>query len=184
MWAFIYMREPILPQELEAAKNGNEPALAAVIAHTMPMIRRFARRAVRPGLDFEDAVQEGLIGLFFAIEQYNPASGTSFHTFAAVCANNAILSAKKAAGRKKHAPLNQSIPLADTQSIPGPEEQTIVNEQVDITLEKARLTLSPFEKRVLQLRLLGYSGAEIAKRTGRTQKSVENALLRARSKLR
>ncbi|MDL2254330.1 sigma-70 family RNA polymerase sigma factor [Ruminococcaceae bacterium OttesenSCG-928-I18] len=178
------MREPVAGADIEAARKGNEVALAAIITQSMPLIRRLARRAVRPGLDFEDAVQEGLIGLFAAIEKFTPENGASFHTYSAVCVNNAILSAYKAAGRKKHAPLNHSVPLTDLQSTPGPEEQTIANEQVKQTLEKARLTLSPLEKKVMQLRLQGRSGAEIAKLTDRPLKSVENALRRAREKLR
>ncbi len=178
------MRETLGIQEIQAAKGGNEQALAAVIAHTMPLIRRLARRAVRPGLDFDDAVQEGLIGLFAAIEHYRTEGETSFYSYAAVCVGNAISSAQKAAGRKKHQPLNQSVPLSETQSVPGPEEQAIASEQVKLTLEKARTNLSPFERRVLRLRMNGFSGAEIAARTGRGEKSVENALRRARDKLR
>ncbi len=177
------MKENIPFAEIMAAKNGSEAALAAIIARYMPLIRRLAKRAAQPGLDFEDATQEGLIGLFTAIEHYRPDCGAAFSTYAAVCVRNAIISAGKAAGRKKHQPLNQSVPLTETHSIPGPEEQTIANEQVALTLEKARLALSSFERKVLRLRMDGCTGAEIARYTGKPVKSVENALRRARQKL-
>lgn len=178
------MKEAVLAREIAEARSGNEPALAAVIAQYMPLIQRLARRAARPGLEYDDAVQEGLIGLFAAIENYQDGKGAAFPTYAAVCVRNAILSAQKAAGRKKHAPLNHSVPLSERQSIPGPEEQTIAHETVSIALAKARRDLSQLEKSVLRLTLDGESQSEIARRLDRPVKSVENALRRARSKLR
>lgn len=170
--------------EIEAARAGNEPALASIIARRMDFIRRTASRASVPGLDVEDAVQEGLIGLFHAIENYRPSSNASFATYSSICIRNAIATARRAAGRKKHAPLNQSIPLSENESIPGPEDQAILNEQISITLNRIRTNLSPKEKAVLRFALAGYPMKEIAKKLGLTQKSVENALLRARRKLR
>lgn len=178
------MTEQISPAEIEAAKKGNEAAIAGIIAKQMPCIRRLARRAVRPGLDFDDAVQEGLIGLFRAMEQFDAEAGASFGTYATVCIQNAVLTASRAAGRKKHAPLNQSVPLSGVQSTPGPEEQTIASEQISLTLEKARKHLSDFEKSVLRLLLDGYTNAQIAQKLGKDTKAVENALLRARRKLK
>lgn len=180
----MHMKDNPTQAELEAARNGEEAAIAAIIAKQMPRIGRLALRLARPGLDFDDAVQEGLIGLFRAIEKYDVDGGASFSTFAAVCVQNAMLSAARAASRKKHAPLNQSVPITGQQSIPGPEDATIASEQVSITLEKARKTLSPFEKAVLQMVLDGYSNQQIAQKLGRDTKAVENALLRARRKLR
>lgn len=178
------MKEGTDPAELQAAKDGSEVAMAAVIARYMPVIRRAARRAAGPGLDFEDAVQEGIIGLFSAIQTFGEDRGASFSTYAAVCVNNAVSGAKKAAGRKKHAPLNHSVPISDEQSIPGPEEAAIVREQVQVTLKKASTVLSPMEKTVLRLYLDGFSYPQIAKKLGIKEKAVENALGRVRKKLR
>lgn len=178
------MREAPTAAQLEAAKQGSEADLAAIIAYEMPVIRRLARRVVGPGLDFDDAVQEGIIGLFSAIEHYHPGQSAAFPTYAAVCIRNAIFSAKKAAGRKKHAPLNQSVPLQEDQSTPGPEEQAIASEQVTAALNKAQTLLSPLEKEVLQLYLAGYSHRQIAARISKSEKAVENALARIRRKLK
>lgn len=170
--------------EIEAARSGSEPALASIIARRMNLIRRLASRAVAPGLDMEDAVQEGLIGLFQAIETYHPDRNATFATYSAICIQNSIASARKAAGRKKHAPLNQSVPLAEQQSIPGPEEQAILNEQVSITMARMHTRLSPLERSVIRRSLAGDTRKEIARRLGLSVKSVENALLRARHKLK
>ncbi len=178
------MANDLLNRELELAKAGDEAALAAVIMRQMPLIRRMARRAVGPGLDFDDAVQEGLIGLLRAVARYSDASSASFKTYAAVCIRNSIASASKAAARKKHSPLNFSVPLTDTHASPGPEEQAIVSEEILLALEKARRCLSEYEKTIFGLILQGYTVEEISTKLGRGQKSVENALQRARQKLR
>ncbi len=178
------MKERITGAEIRAAKERDEAALASIIARQMPTIRRLARQATTPGLDFEDAVQEGLIGLFNAIGHYDESNAASFSTYASACIQNAILSARKAAGRKKHEPLNRSVPISDEQSIPGPEEETIANEQVSRTLEKAQAVLSRFEKEVLHYYLLGMSYDEIAQVLQKDTKAIDNALSRIRRKLK
>lgn len=178
------MDTSITPAQLQAARNGDETALAAILAREMPVIRRMARKAVRPGLDFDDAVQEGIIGLFSAIENYEENREVNFGTYAGVCVHNAILSARKAAGRKKHAPLNYSVPIPENQSTPGPEESAIASEQLALAMELARTRLSALEMTVLALHLEGLSYEQIAHTLGRTTKAVENALVRARRKLK
>ena len=178
------MEQAVTPAQIHAARNGNEAALAAIIAKSMPMIRGYSRKAVSPGLDFEDAMQEGLIGLFAAIEHYDPEKTAAFPTYAATCVYNAIFSAKRAAGRKKHAPLNQSVPLPESQSIPGPEDEAIASEMASITMERVKTRLSALEKQVLRLHLKGYTYSEIAVRLGKGTKTVDNALARIRRKLR
>ncbi|NLW79663.1 MAG: sigma-70 family RNA polymerase sigma factor [Ruminococcaceae bacterium] len=178
------MREPTTRAELEAARQGGDAELAAIITRFMPAIRRVARRAAGPGLDFDDAVQEGLIGLFFAIQNWREGRGAAFNTYAITCIQNAVLSARRAAGRKKHAPLNQSVPLGDAPAVPGPEDAAIANEQVGLALARARTLLSPLEKTILRLYLDGLSYREIALRIGKTPKTVDNALARVRRKLK
>ena len=120
---------PLLDQDLPArAQQGDENALAALIARMMPAIRKGAAECTAPGLDFDDAVQEGLIGLFHAIENYDADAKASFSTYANVCVQNAITDAQRAASRRKHAPLNEFVPLEDSQAAPGPEEQTEAQE--------------------------------------------------------
>ena len=107
------MEQDTLTRELRRAKAGDEQALAALITRQMPLIRAIAARSVGPGLEFEDAVQEGLIALFFAMESYEEGRGAAFSTYASVCIQNAVADAARKAGRRKHAPLNSSVPLDD-----------------------------------------------------------------------
>lgn len=174
----------IPPQLCIKAIQGDQAALAKVITQMMPIIRRGALRAACPGLDLEDAEQEGLIGLFTALRTYDPQGAASFPTYAAVCIRNAQWSARRAAVRKKHAPLNDSLPLTEQESIPGPEEELLEQEAYSSTLEQVNTLLSPLEKLVIGLRLDGLAPRQIAQRLNLPAKSVENALTRARRKLR
>lgn len=178
------MKKQTNSEELLAAKQQEEVALAAIIARHLGAIRYFARKATAPGLEFDDAVQEGLIGLFRAIEQYDKTKGASFATYANVCIRNAIFAAYKAANRRKHAPLNQSVPIPAGQSTPGPEEDAILHELFSSTMEKLKTRLSPFEKQVLQYHIQGLSYKEIAYKVGKSPKAIDNALARLRRKLK
>ena len=90
----------------------------------------------------------------------------------------------RAARRKKHGPLNSSVPLSEEQTIPGPEEAAIQQEQLELWQARFRSQLSERERQVLTLVLKGDSYREIAEILGCTPKAVEGALARARRKLR
>ena len=171
-------------QLVERARSGDEAALAALITRFMPAIRAAAARAVCPGLDFDDAVQEGLIALFHAAKTFDPGREASFATYANACIRNAAADAAKAAQRRKHAPLNTSVPLEEQQSAPGPEEAILEDERYVSTMRTIEEKLSARERQVLALFLLGESYGAIAKRLGVTEKAVDNALQRVRAKLR
>ena len=170
--------------QIEQVKQGDEQALAAIIAKQMPMIRALAARAVCPGLDFDDAVQEGIIALFSAIESFDDTKGASFQTYANVCVQNAVNSAAKAVGRNKHAPLNTFVPLDETEAVQGPEELLLQSERYQLTVQNITQRLSELERQVLRLFLENQSYAAIAKRLSITEKAVGNALQRVRAKLK
>lgn len=178
------MEESVVKMQIEQARTGDEQAMASLIAWQMPAIRGMASRAVCPGLDFDDAVQEGLIGLFHAMETYESSRGASFGTYAGVCMQNAIVSAARAAGRQKHSPLNTSVPLSEQESTPGPEEIAIAHEGYANALRNIETRLSTMEKRVLGMYIAGESYSSIARYLSITEKAVDNALQRARAKLK
>ena len=96
--------------------------------------------------------------------------------------------ARRAALRKKHAPLNFSVPLPDAKELPqpgpDPEEQAIASEQYAATIERMQTELSPLERSVLLATLNGQTAAQIAQEKQLAPKAVANALARARRKLR
>lgn len=172
------------PARLRSAQGGDEAALAALIASFMPVICRFARAAACPGLDFEDAVQEGYIGLFYAVRSFDENGRAAFSTYAAVCIRNAIVAARRSAGRKKRQ-LPVAAPRREEGDLsPGPEEMAILKEQVSEAMAQIETKLSGFEKRAFLLSLRGRSYTEIAKELSRTPKAVDNALVRVRRKLK
>lgn len=169
---------------LKRAQHGEEAALAALIARMMPCIRKGAAACRAPGLDFEDAVQEGLIGLFNAVRGYDAAHGPAFAAYAAACIGHAQRDARRRALRKKHAPLNFSIPLPEESPAPGPEELAIAGEEYAAVVRGLRTLLSPLERRALLASLEGRTAGQTAAALGCTAKTVQNALARARRKLR
>ena len=173
---------PLLDQDLPArAQQGDENALAALIARMMPAIRKGAAECTAPGLDFDDAVQEGLIGLFHAVRGFDPAAGQTFTAYAAACIRHAQQDARRAALRKKHA-----LPAAEesTDTRPGPEELAIFGEQYADALRRMQTELSALERTVLMAGLEGRTPAQTARELGLPAKNVANALARARRKLR
>lgn len=173
--------DPSWPQ---AAYGGDETAMAALIAHFMPLVRRGARGCVCPGLDFEDAVQEGLIGLLRAVRSYEPGKEPGFEAYARASILNAQRTARRKALRKKNSPLNQSVPLNDEAEAPGPEQLMMEREAYSDTLGRLDSELSGLEREVLRLRLEGCRAGSIARKLNITTKAAENALCRARRKIK
>lgn len=153
------------------------------------------------GADREDLIQEGMIGLFKAIRDYDCGRDASFFTFAELCISRQMYSAVQAAGRKKHIPLNTYISLysAGTEGSEeeensilgvledrglGPEELFIDRESVERLERQINEELSCFEKQVFELYITGMSYSQIAKLLGRDEKSTDNALQRLKGKIR
>ena len=178
--------QPIQEELLRGAQAGQEAAIAALIARLMPVIRKGARDNRAPGLEFEDAVQEGLIGLFGAVRSKKKKKGP-FVPYAVACIAHAQQDARRAATRQKHAPLNDSVPLTEGEPAPGlpdPVEQAIANETCARVFERIDTLLSPLERAALLASLEGRTAAQTARALHRAPKTVENALARARRKLR
>ena len=144
------------------------------------------------GGDQEDLIQEGMLGLFKAIQGYQEDREASFATFAALCIDRQLYSAISMSQRQKHQPLNSFVSLSEPVSEQElrlideetPEEILINRENLDRIHEKIRKILSPFEYEVLQLYLKGYGYQQIARQMQKPPKAIDNALQRIRSKVR
>ncbi|MEG1556932.1 MAG: sigma-70 family RNA polymerase sigma factor [Oscillospiraceae bacterium] len=164
--------------------------LAKMMTEFLPYIKHKACGSNPSGLESDDLIQEGFIGLFNAIESYDKSKGAAFSTYAITCIDNSIKSAQKAAQRKKHSPLNGYVSLCEDAESPtlisaySPEDLAILREECDALQQKIDDNLSAFERAVLALHLEGYDYSSSAKRLGKTPKSVDNALQRARKKLK
>ena len=98
-------------QLVKMAQEGSDTAEEILIEKYKGMVKNKAKTYYITGADGEDVVQEGMIGLFKAIRSFNADKHAAFKTFADTCVSNQILSAMKKANRKRHKPLNESVPL-------------------------------------------------------------------------
>lgn len=179
------------------AVGGDEAATEQLAERYVRLVKICARPFFLAGSDSEDLIQEGMLGLLSAIRRYDEASGASFKTFADKCIRNRILSAVKAASRKKHEPLNDGVSLeyilseesqSQASAVPelfrrGPEEQVLARESEKEYYSTFTRCLSQYETKVLFLFLDGLSYRQIAEQTGRPEKAVDNAVQRIRRKL-
>ena len=152
-----------------------------------PFVKSKSRVLFLVGGDKEDLIQEGMIGLFKAIRDFNPENGAPFAAFAKLCIERQLYTAIESAGRLKNAPLNAYISLSE-------ESENLMDGGIeDVVIEKASYQqmyenmqeyLSAMEKEVLELYLEGKDYTEIAKLLGKTDKSIDNALQRIKGKIR
>ena len=171
------------------------------------LVRKKAKSMYILGADNDDLIQEGMIGLFKAVRDYDAGRDASFYTFADLCISRQMYNAVQASRREKHAPLNTYISLyADMTETEGgqhgngsgmkllntiasavetnPEQLMIDRENVADIEAMIEKELSSFEKQVLDLYLTGMSYSQIARVLSRDEKSTDNALQRLKSKLR
>lgn len=180
-------------------RNGDSAALEFLINKYKNFVRAKARSYFLIGADHEDIVQEGMIGLYKAVRDFNGDKLSSFKAFAELCITRQIITAIKTATRQKHIPLNSYVsldkPLYDEESdrtlldvicgtrVTNPEELLINQEEFeDIELKMGEL-LSDLERQVLTLYLDGRSYQEISVDLNRHVKSIDNALQRVKRKL-
>jgi RNA polymerase sporulation-specific sigma factor len=183
-----------------AARAGNEHALNELLTKYRGYARAKARSYFLVGADHEDIVQEGMIGLYKAVRDFNPSLASSFRAFAELCITRQIITAIKTATRQKHGPLNSYVSL--TRPVAGDEEgdrtlsdvlpTNAVCDPADLVISAERIralqehfdeVLSDLEAEVLRLYVDGKSYVEIADVLDRHVKSIDNALQRIKRKL-
>jgi len=184
---------------VEFVHKGDSRALEHLINKYKNFVRAKARTYFLIGADREDIVQEGMIGLYKAIRDYQEDKLSSFKAFAELCVTRQIITAIKTATRQKHIPLNSYVsldkPIYDEESdrtlldvISGakaldPEELILNRERFgDMELKMSEL-LSDLEQKVLTRYLDGQSYQEISEELNRHVKSIDNALQRVKRKL-
>lgn len=193
--------EQVSDEELiDRLRDGEEQIIDYIMDKYKNLVRSKAGSMFILGADREDLIQEGMIGLFKAMRDYDSGRDASFFTFAELCISRQMYSAVQAAGRMKHIPLNSYISLygnnseheEDENGIIGmladnglnPEDLFIDKENVEQLEKRMEQELSSFEKQVLDLYLTGMSYSQIAKVLGRDEKSTDNALQRLKGKVK
>lgn len=182
-------------------RDGDSRITEYIIEKYKDLVRKKSKSMYILGADHEDLLQEGMIGLFKAIRDYDAGRDASFYTFAELCVARQIYTAVQSARRKKHSFLNYYVSLYGNQErngeeypeliqelvawdVKNPEELMIDQENLESLEKTIEQELSSFEKQVLELCLTGMSYTEIARVLGKTEKATDNALQRVKTKIR
>src|SRR5690554_1474655 len=183
---------------IRRAQQGDNQAIKLLIQKNMDIVYAKARYFFIKGLEREDVIQEGLVGLYKAIRDYREDRSASFRGFAQLCIHRQLVSAIKRANRQKHIPLNSSTSIDRSidfnegsrsykEIIPNNdrdlEDRYIYKEQLNLLFKVLDETLTNLEKEVFLQYLENRSYQEISKNLNVNIKTVDNALQRARKKI-
>ena len=188
-----------LIQELRA---GDVAIMDYIMNKYKKMVKRKAKAMYLLGGDNDDLIQEGMVGLFKAVTDFDTKQETSFYSFAELCITRQMYSAIKTSQRQKHIPLNSYVSLfeereddLDAQTQPplievlqmgrdNSPEQLFLDKEFFTTMEQElNDCLSDLESRVLYLHLMGEDYQSIARLLDKSPKSIDNALQRIKNKM-
>ena len=181
-------------------REGHEDIRDYLMEKHKNLVRKKARALYLIGGDNDDLIQEGMIGLYKAIREFDPERGASFHTFADLCISRQLYTAVQASQRQKHQPLNSYVSLSDSDNEEqtssrasyaandvrnrNPEELFIARENLEDMEDLIEKKLSRFEREVLRYYLSGMNYSQIADTLGKSSKATDNALQRIKKKIK
>jgi RNA polymerase sporulation-specific sigma factor len=187
------MKFEILTDEelVKFAQGGDSKAMDFLLDRYKYMVKGCARGFFLIGGDNDDLLQEGMRGLFNAITNFD-SEKSNFKCFAHLCIARSIKTAIKLDMRQKNRPLNSYISIYNEDGgeavtlyvSENPEDAVIKTEEEQELLKKIKNALTNFEINILKLYLNGLSYSEMSVKTGKNEKSIDNALHRARAKLK
>ena len=182
-------------QLIQKLRSGDKAIMDYLMEKYKNLVRKEANAMYLLGGENDDLIQEGMIGLFKAVQDYNTEEEASFFSFARLCITRQMYSAIEASKRKKHSPLNSYISLYDkndekaalietmeASSETNPEELLIGSEHAELIESKLEEQLSDLENRVLYLHMLGTDYKTIARLLDKSPKTIDNALQRIKAK--
>lgn len=180
---------------------GDNNALDYIINKYNNLVTMKASKFFINGSEKEDVIQEGLIGLYKAVQSYNDTKDCSFKTFANMCIERQMITAVKTAGRQKNIPLNSAVSLSlpifnndnndeseslidkiDSKLATNPLDEIIQKEYYDYFEKKLDESLSEHERKVLFYYKRKKKYSEIAEKLNCNSKSVDTAITRIRKK--
>lgn len=184
-------------QLIRMLRNGDCAIIDFLMEKYKGLVRKEAKAMYLLGGENDDLIQEGMIGLFKAVQDYDINQDTSFYSFARLCVTRQLYSAIESSKRKKHSPLNSYISLYDRESTEeginlldtieadgdsNPEQAFVSRDNARRFEEKLEKCLSDLERRVLYLHLLGTDYRTIARLLDKSPKTVDNAIQRIKMK--
>lgn len=181
------------------AKNGDVQSMENILKCFKPKVMAICREYFLLGADFDDILQEGMIGLYKAINGYDSSKNSNFSKFASICVHHQIQNAVKMANSRKNYPLNDYISISVDGRVDSDDESPKIMLQADDShteqnsLNKENLkniyrhikdSLSEEQYKMLLMYLNGYTYGEIAKQFGKTNKNIDNQIQAIKRKLR
>lgn len=185
-------------QLIRKLRGGEKEIVDYIMEKYKNLVRKEAKAMYLLGGENDDLIQEGMIGLFKAVQDYDTQQDVSFFLFARLCIRRQMYSAIEASKRKKHIPLNSYVSFYEKAEEGGtdrvldtivageesdPEAAMIGKEYMEKLLERLERELSALENQVLDLHLQGIGYREIAERIDKSPKAVDNALQRIKTKV-
>lgn len=172
-------------EELVISARTDPAAMDKLLKKYVPLVKAVSARFFLHGGESEDLEQEGMVGLYSAINTF-AVGGANFSSYAYSCIRNAVIDAVKRSTGAKHSALNDFVPIVEISAEPysvSPEDELIKSEQRSEFLVKISKILSSLEFKAIVMRLDGLGVADIATALDKPPKSVSNALSRAKIKL-
>lgn len=172
-------------------QDGDQAVLNFICEKYKPLVLKNSKKYFLVGGENEDLIQEGMIGLFSAIGDYDITSEVTFFHFAQMCIDRQMIKAIEASNRKKHSPLNAYVSLYDEEGEELEEPAYLADDPAELVIEaqenldlidRLKQALSPMEKQVFDLYMQDLDYKEIAAKLGKPEKSIDNTLTRIKSK--
>ena len=186
-------------QVISQIKEGDEQALTFLLDKYKDLVNSKVGKYFIIGAEKEDIIQEGMIGLYKAIKNFDNTKQNTFKTFANICVERQLITAIKSSNRQKHIPLNSYLSLNtsaydkdgegtelietfEVDTIEDPLETIMKQEYFEEIQDTMHKSLSKFEESVLNRYMQGESYEVIARKLDTPIKSVDNAIQRIRKK--
>lgn len=186
-------------QIISHIKEGDDQALSFLLEKYKDLVNSKVGKYFIIGAEKEDIIQEGMIGLYKSIKNFDSCKQNTFKTFANICVERQLITAIKSSNRQKHIPLNsylslntaaydndedgaQMIETFDSKTIEDPLDTIMKKEYFEEIQDTMHKSLSKFEEKVLERYVQGESYEIIAKKLDTPIKSVDNAIQRIRKK--
>ena len=186
-------------QIISQIKEGDEQALSFLLEKYKDLVNSKVGKYFIIGAEREDIIQEGMIGLYKAVKNFDSSKQNTFKTFANLCIERQLITAIKSSNRQKHMPLNSYLSLNtsayddegdgtelletfEVNTIEDPLETIMKQESFNEIQNAVQKSLCKFEGQVLERYMQGESYEVIAKRLDTPVKSVDNAIQRIRKK--
>lgn len=190
--------EDLNDYELLDMVSEDEMATEVLYEKYRPLISKIATKVYYkkkiPGLELNDFIQEGMIGLSTAINSFDESKETTFFTFARLCIISRIFTLIITQERNKHSLLNESISVEAINSNQNlekvfedndsnPENLMLSDENAKEMIEKIQNELTNFESEVFELKIAGFSQKEMEEILEKDKKAIYNALCRIKLKI-